>query len=103
MPSYELTPEAEADLEEIADYTLQTWGAEQQARYATLLEAGFARIADGSDIPRRFSRHYPHVFVSRCEHHYIFYLRPEGTSVPRILAVLHERMNMLARLRERLT
>lgn len=103
MPSYELTPEAEADLEEIADYTLQAWGAEQQTQYAALLEAGFTRIADGSVIPRRFSEHYPYVFVSRCEHHYIFYLRPEGRTVPRILAVLHKRMNLLAMLRERLT
>jgi plasmid stabilization system protein ParE len=102
MPSYELTPEAEADLEAIAEYTLREWGAEQQARYATLLEAGFACIADGSVIPRRFLEHYPHVFVTRCEHHYVFYLLPEGATIPRILAVLHERMNLIARLRDRL-
>ena len=94
MPAYELTPEAEADLEGIAEYTLREWGAEQQARYAALLEAGFIR--------RRFSEHYSHVFVTRCEHHYVFYIRPEGTPVPRILAVLHERMNLIARLRDRL-
>ena len=102
MPAYELTPEAEADLEGIAEYTLREWGAEQQAHYAALLEAGFTRIADGAAIPRRFSEHYSHVFVTRCEHHYVFYIRPEGTPAPRILAVLHERMNLIARLRDRL-
>ena len=102
MPAYELTPEAEADLEGVAEYTLREWGAEQQAHYATLLEAGFTRIADGSTISRQFSEHYPQVRVTRCEHHYVFYIRPEGPMIPRILAVLHERMNLIARLRDRL-
>jgi plasmid stabilization system protein ParE len=102
MPSYELTREAEADLEEMAEYTLGEWGAEQQARYAALLEAGFAYIADDSAIPRRFSEHYPHVLVIRCGYHYVFYLKPEGAAVPRIIAVLHERMDIVARLRDRL-
>ena len=102
MLPYELTSAAEADLEAIAEYTLRQWGAEQQARYAALLEAGFAYIADDSAIPRRFSEAYPQVLVTRCGHHYVFYLKPEGTSVPRIIAVLHERMDLVARLHDRL-
>jgi hypothetical protein len=41
------------------------------------------------------------VFVSHCEHHFIFYLHPEGQK-PRILAVFHENMDVLVRLAERL-
>ena len=37
MLPYELTPDAEADLEGIAEYTLRQWGAVQQERYAALL------------------------------------------------------------------
>ena len=103
MPAYELTPDAEADLEAIAAYTLRQWGSEQQARYGEFLEAGFARIADGTAISRRFSEQYPHVQVTRCEHHYIFYLRPEQTEKPRIIAVLHERMDLVSRIRLRLS
>jgi plasmid stabilization system protein ParE len=44
--NYELTPDAEADLKGIAEYTLRQWGAAQQERYAELLEAGFRRIRD---------------------------------------------------------
>jgi toxin ParE1/3/4 len=102
MPPYELTPAAEADLEEIAEYTLREWGVEQQMRYAELLEAGFRHIADGSTISRQFSERYPQVLVTRCEHHYVFYIMPEGITIPRIIAVLHKRMDMLARLRNRL-
>jgi toxin ParE1/3/4 len=102
MPSYELTSDAEADLEKIAAYTLREWGAEQQIRYAELLEAGFHRIASGTAISRQFSEHYPQIRVTRCEHHYVFYLQGEETTAPRIIAVLHERMDMIARLRRRL-
>jgi toxin ParE1/3/4 len=68
MLPYELTLAAEADLREIARYTLRQWGERQ---------------------------------VTRCEHHYVFYLPPEGQK-PRIIAVLHENMDLLARLEDRL-
>jgi toxin ParE1/3/4 len=102
MPAYELTPAAVADLEAIAEYTLLQWGTAQQARYAALLEACFTYIADASAIPRRFSEDYPQVLVAHCGHHYVFYLKPEDTGIPRILAVLHERMDLVARLHDRL-
>jgi plasmid stabilization system protein ParE len=99
---YELTPEAEADLEQIAEYTLREWGPEQQAHYAELLEAGFTRIAEGHAISRRFLEHYPHLYVTHCEHHYIFYIRQDDNVRPRIIAVLHERMDLITRIRDRL-
>jgi plasmid stabilization system protein ParE len=102
MVPYDLTPAAEADLQEIARYTLRQWGARQQRRYACLLTACFQGIADGSARARGFSERYPQAQVTRCEHHYVFFLRPEGQK-PLIFAVLHERMDLLARIGERLT
>ena len=102
MPAYELTPEAAADLEEIAEYTLRAWGEQQQIRYAELLEAGFERIAQGTAISRPVLNAYPHLYVARCEHHYIFYLRSEADAIPRIIAVLHKNMNLIERIRRRL-
>jgi len=98
---YELTPDAERDLRGIARYTLRQWGARQQRRYASVLEAGLRTIAQRRLVPRPFSPHYPDVFVSRCGHHYIFYVHPKGQK-PRIVAVFHENMDLLARLAERL-
>lgn len=103
MPAYELTPDAEADLAEIAEYTLREWGTEQQARYGELLEEGFSRIANGTAISRRFSEQYPHLQVTRCEHHYIFFLKLQESAKPRIIAVLHENMDLVARIRRRLS
>ncbi len=102
MLPYELTPAAEADLRDIVRYTLRQWGERQARRYACLLEAGFRTIAAGHTVSRTFSKRYPQVQVTRCEHHYVFYLHQEGQK-PRILAVLHENMDLLARLGERLS
>jgi plasmid stabilization system protein ParE len=99
---YELTPAAEADLREIARYTLRQWGVRQQRRYARLLEACFRGIAEGSARSRNFSERYPQVRVTQCQHHYVFYLHPEGEK-PRIIALLHERMDLVTRIGERLS
>ena len=101
MPRYDLTPSAKADIRSIWRYTVETWGEAQADRYIQALDAKFDEIAEGTARSRTFSPRYPQVRVLRCEHHYIFYLVLEGQR-PRILAVLHERMNLLARLRERL-
>ena len=102
MVPYDLTPAAEADLREIARYTLRQWGKQQQRRYARLLETCFRGIATNTVISRTFSERYPHVRLTRCEHHYVFCLLPDGKK-PCIIAVRHERMDFLARLEDRLS
>ncbi len=77
-------------------------GEAQQIRYAELLEAGFERIADGNAISRSVLEVFSHLYVSRCKHHYIFYLRPTPDARPHIIAVLHEHMDILTRIRRRL-
>jgi toxin ParE1/3/4 len=101
MNPYELIPAAEADLREIARYTRGQWGEVQSRRYARTLAACFQKIADGEVVQRSFSARFPELLAARCEHHFIFYLHPEGRK-PQIIAVLHERMNLLARLQDRL-
>ena len=101
MPGYELTEDADSDLEEIIRYTLREWGETQAGAYADKLDRCFEKIARKEAVSRNFSKKYPQALVTRCEHHYIFYLHPEGGK-PRIFAVLHERMDLLTRLTERL-
>ena len=74
----------------------------RQDRYTGRLETCFRRIAEGRARSRSFSARYPQVRVTRCEHHYVFYVQPEGQK-PLIFAVLHERMDMLTRIGERLS
>lgn len=102
MLPYRLTLSAEEDLKEVVKYTIRNWGKQQAENYAKLLEAALHKIASGKAISRTFSETYPEVHVTKCEHHYIFYLFRED-NVPVILAVLHERMDFISRLKERLT
>jgi toxin ParE1/3/4 len=101
MQPYVLTPSAEDDLKDIARYTLKQWGKKQSLHYANLLETCFLEIADRTTHSRSFSERYPQIRVTRCERHYIFYIHPEGKR-PCIIAVLHERMDKITRLKNRL-
>ena len=101
MPPYELVPAAQNDLKEIARYTLKQWGKAQSIHYATQLEKCFLEIAARSRLSCRVLERYPSLEVSRCEHHYVFYLHPED-QLPQTITVLHEKMDMLERLRNRL-
>lgn len=101
MPRYELTEDADSDLEEIVRYTLAQWGDKQAGQYADKLHRCFEKIARKETASRPFSKKYPKARVLRCEHHYVFYLHPTGKP-PRIFAVLHERMDVLVRLKKRL-
>ena len=98
MLLYELTAPAQEDLKEIARYTVTEWGEKQSLHYAESLEKSFCEIAARTAYSRSFSKRYPQVLVSRCEHHYIFYIHQEGKP-PRFIAILHERMNLLKRLK----
>jgi len=97
-----LTSDAQTDLREIARDTEHQWGADQAMRYAALLDACFDRIGNGTGMSRAFSEHYPTLRVARCEHHLVFFLAPPD-GPPCVIAVLHERMDMLLRLKNRLS
>ena len=101
MPKYELAEAAEADLKNIALYTISKWGSRQAAHYAALLDAHFDAIGSGRARTRVFLQHRPALRVSRIKHHYVFHLTREGRC-PLILAIFHENMDLMTRLRDRL-
>jgi toxin ParE1/3/4 len=101
MPDYELSPDAEDDLSAIAAYTIATWSALQSDRYEVALMACFEALASGGARTRQPIPHRPEIVVCRCEHHYVFALRRQDAPIL-ILAVLHENMDLIARLRDRL-
>lgn len=101
MADYQLTPEADSDLLGIARYPIQTWGEEQAERYEGTLRSCFEAIVCGQARPRQLWKSRPDLWVTRCEHHYVFYRLREG-QVPLIIAILHENKDLLKRLRDRL-
>ncbi len=101
MSGFEFARSAESDIRSIAIYTLEKWGAKQAARYAASLDAHFEAIGNGKARSRIFLKHRSELRVSRVEHHYVFHLAREK-KCPLILAVLHENMDLMSRLRNRL-
>lgn len=101
MADYRLTPDAESDLEEIARYTLSTWGEQQQRLYETAIATCFADLAAGTAFTRKPLAHRPDVLQVRCEHHVVFALETPNEPLT-IVAILHERMDLMTRLQKRL-
>jgi len=99
--SYELTQDADRDIESIVRYTIEEWGEVQAKKYVDKLEECFQKIARHDVISQTFSKRFSQVFVTRCEHHFIFYLQGKKNK-PRIFAVLHERMDLVSRMEGRL-
>jgi len=98
---YVLTAAAEADLRSTIRYTRQKWGCVQVRDYMDKLERGIARLAAGQGAFKDLGALYPALHMAHCEHHYIFCLRRENAP-PLIVAILHERMNLMTRLADRL-
>ena len=101
MSSYILSPEAEADLREIAKYTKRNWGDVQARKYQAQLVAAIEALAAGKARGKDLNS-VPGMKMMRCEHHYIFCRILNGTT-PEIYAVFHEKMDLIARLAERIS
>lgn len=101
MPEFELAPDAEQDLVEIATYTVATWGAARSVRYEAELTACLRGLAAGNLRVRRPIALRPDILVRRCGHHFVFALRRDRAPLL-VLAVLHESMDLMQRLRSRL-
>ena len=91
MAEYRLSPRAQRDLDGVFDYTVAHWGPAQAMRYADLIEAVCAELADA---PRR-AQECPHIRPGyrrrRVEQHVIYFqLTSYGIAVIRIL---HQRMD----------
>lgn len=101
MTAYLLTDAAEADLREIIRHTRRQWGDAQVRRYIAHLEHGIEHLAAGEGASRDMSAIHPALRMAHCEHHYVFCLSREDAPAL-IVAILHERMDLMARLADRL-
>lgn len=100
MANFDITLAAEDDLTGIWLYTHEKWGFEQAETYFDAIQTCCNAIGSGHARPKRIDGLPEDARVHRCEQHYIFFLT--GTTRPIIFAILHGRMDFLARLGERL-
>ena len=99
MKPYELTLAAEDDLRGIWQYTDDTWGLDQAETYFDKIEACCDAVGDKRARSKTMIGLPDGVRIHCCEHHYIIWL---DTDRPLIIAILHERMDFMQRLIDRL-
>lgn len=98
MVKYRLLSDAKKDLREIWNYTVDKWGEQQGVDYLKIIEDCFEDISGNAIFYKQFSPN-SEIKYTRCEHHYVIFLLE---SKPIILAILHEKMDLLSVLKKRL-
>lgn len=98
---YVLTRSAAADVAEIARYTAAQWGEVQCRHYIARIEEAACDVALGRGPFRDLSDVHPGLRMKAVGRHVVF-CQPQPGGPAAILAVLHERMDLMARLRSRL-
>ena len=83
-------------------YTRETWGVVQARAYSEKLRTGIERLASGRGVYKVLSDIHPSLRVARCEHPYLFCLWRENAPAI-VVAILHERMDLIARISDRLS
>lgn len=98
--TFVLAAAAETDLRAIVRHTRDCRGAAQARDYAAKRDACMSRLAIGEGAIRRMDSLYPGLRMIRCEHHHVFCLPRQGAPAL-VIAILHERMDLMVRLAER--
>lgn len=101
MTHFDLSKDAQTDLQEVARYTLKQWGNEQLALYRDGLKDTFNGIGEDRVMGRSFSERFPQLRVTKYRYHYIFYIK-DDVPKPIIIGVIHERRDVVNQLAKRL-
>ena len=90
LAAFRLSRRAEADLLDIGNYTLRTWGEEQAIRYVDELETCCQMLADNPELGR--SCDFVRPGLRRMGHgkHIVFYRQELGGIL--VSRILHQRM-----------
>ncbi len=101
MWNFELSHLADGEIVGIIRYTFKKWDTDQAIRYVGFLDAHFEAIGRGEVRTKVVLGHRADLHMSRCQRHVIFFQK-RADDRPLILAVLHEQMELMERLQERL-
>lgn len=93
MSRYLLSPAAQADLEQIWDYTHDRWGVDQAEEYLRDLQRAIERAAANPRIGRSCDEIRPGYRKLAAGSHTLFY-RVTAEGVIDVVRVLHQRMDV---------
>jgi toxin ParE1/3/4 len=101
MTGYLLSPAAQADLEQIWDYTARNWGKDQAARYILGIRDACQALADGRRQGRPIDDIRPGYRKLAVGSHVLFYrlfYRVADAGLIDVIRILHQRMDVAAHL-----
>lgn len=101
MSTFEKAPEVDEDLRDIVSYTAARWGVDQVRKYMAGLDLKMESMAEGLAHTKSLDHLIDGLRVGKYERHYIFGVEYHDRPML-ILAVFHERMSVIERLKERL-
>ena len=87
-----LSPAAQADLADIWDYTLETWGCEQAVRYIRGIENTCAALGSGAH-PSQSAEHIRTGYRKTIFSRHMLYFRIAGDRIE-IIRILHQSMDV---------
>ncbi|WP_433603730.1 type II toxin-antitoxin system RelE/ParE family toxin (plasmid) [Nocardia sp. CA-135953] len=93
MSRYLLSPAAQADLEQIWDYTAQRWDADQAEEYLRALQRAIERAAVNPRIGQACDEIRPGYLKLAAGSHMLFY-RVTADGEVDVVRVLHQRMDI---------
>ena len=100
-PSYFLSEAAEEDLRGIIRYTVKQHSRVQAIKYSAQIERCAEHLANGKQHFRELPDIHPALRYTKCEHHFLFGLFREDRPMI-IIAIFHERMDLIQRVANRL-
>ncbi|MBV8291482.1 MAG: type II toxin-antitoxin system RelE/ParE family toxin [Mycobacterium sp.] len=93
MSRYVLSPAAQADLEQIWDYTNDHWGVDQAEEYLREVQRAIERAAANPRIGRDCDEIRPGYRKLAAGSHTLFY-RVNAEGIIEVVRVLHQRMDV---------
>ncbi len=96
MSEFALRPKAHRDLNDIWDYSVETWGYDQAEKYLRAMNRTFQMLSEKPDLGRLYDEVHRGIRVYPSGRHLVFYFATDdGIDVVR---VLHERMDVSSHL-----
>jgi toxin ParE1/3/4 len=93
MTAYRLTPAAQADLDNIWNYTAERWGVEQAERYLHAIRGACEALADGRRRGQSIDAIRPGYRKLASGSHFLFFRMTDRGEIE-IIRILHQRMDV---------
>jgi plasmid stabilization system protein ParE len=101
MPSYELSAIAEKDLYDVIEYTSKNHGKKKVRQYTKALSKCMESLSMGEGFYKEMQTSSSLIRFKHCQHHYVFGLMIKNSPML-IIAIFHERMEVMEKLKKRL-